>query len=126
MTAPTPVAVRMTGISKSFGGVRALDGVDFEVQAGEVHALLGGNPINEAASIRHLNLPGSLLCPECQIPCDWLDANYKVWRTVLELNPVPASHLGSLGRVRIPARVSDSCRTKWVAARMREGTHHAV
>ena len=36
MTAPAPVAVRMTGISKSFGGIRALDNVDFEVLAGEV------------------------------------------------------------------------------------------
>ena len=36
-------AVRMTGISKAFGGVRAVDGVDFEVLPGEVHALLGGN-----------------------------------------------------------------------------------
>ena len=43
MTGPAPIAVRMTGISKSFGGIRALDGVDFEVFAGEVHALLGGN-----------------------------------------------------------------------------------
>lgn len=30
------VAVRMTGISKHFGGVKALDDVDFEVFAGEV------------------------------------------------------------------------------------------
>ena len=36
-------AVRMTGISKSFGGVRALEGVDLEIMPGEVHALLGGN-----------------------------------------------------------------------------------
>jgi len=40
--APTPdatvPAVRMTGISKSFGGVRALDTVDLEVLPGEVHA----------------------------------------------------------------------------------------
>jgi len=31
------------GIEKSFGATRALGGVDFDVSAGEVHALLGGN-----------------------------------------------------------------------------------
>lgn len=31
------------GIEKSYGATRALGGVDFEVSAGEVHALLGGN-----------------------------------------------------------------------------------
>ncbi|MGQ0563898.1 MAG: sugar ABC transporter ATP-binding protein [Gemmobacter sp.] len=59
MTAPAPiaapVAVRMTGISKSFGGVRALDGVDFEVNAGEVHALLGGNGAGKSTILKVLN-----------------------------------------------------------------------
>ncbi len=59
MTAPAPmqpsVAVRMTGISKSFGGVRALDGVDFEVYAGEVHALLGGNGAGKSTILKVLN-----------------------------------------------------------------------
>jgi ribose transport system ATP-binding protein len=31
------------GIEKSYGATRALGGVDFDVSAGEVHALLGGN-----------------------------------------------------------------------------------
>jgi ABC-type sugar transport system ATPase subunit len=31
----------MSGISKSFSGVRVLDGVEFELQRGEIHALLG-------------------------------------------------------------------------------------
>ncbi len=39
----TPPLLSLTGMSKSFGPVRALDGVDFAVAAGEVHALLGEN-----------------------------------------------------------------------------------
>ncbi len=35
--------LRMTGITKSFGPVRALAGVDFVVQPRQVHGLLGGN-----------------------------------------------------------------------------------
>ncbi|MFO1202551.1 MAG: sugar ABC transporter ATP-binding protein [Tabrizicola sp.] len=55
MTAPAPLAVQMTGISKSFGGIRALDAVDFEVRAGEVHALLGGNGAGKSTILKVLN-----------------------------------------------------------------------
>ena len=51
----TPLAVQMTGISKSFGGVRALEGVDFAVEAGEVHALLGGNGAGKSTILKVLN-----------------------------------------------------------------------
>jgi len=54
MNAPA-AAVRMTGISKAFGGVRALDGVDFEVLPGEVHALLGGNGAGKSTILKILN-----------------------------------------------------------------------
>ncbi len=31
------------GLSRHFGGLRAVDGVDFEISAGEIHALIGPN-----------------------------------------------------------------------------------
>lgn len=36
-------AVRARGITKAFGDVVALDGVDLDVLAGEVHGLVGPN-----------------------------------------------------------------------------------
>jgi len=48
-------AVVMKGISKGFGGVKALDDVDFEVQPGEIHALLGGNGAGKSTILKVLN-----------------------------------------------------------------------
>ena len=39
----TAAALEMTGVTKSFGGVQALRGVDFVLQAGEIHGLVGEN-----------------------------------------------------------------------------------
>src|ERR1700722_1598699 len=35
--------LKLTGVSKSFPGVRALRDVSFEIQPGEIHALVGEN-----------------------------------------------------------------------------------
>lgn len=57
--APEPPLLSMSGITKSFPGVRALDGVDLDVQAGEVHCLLGQNGAYKSTLIKVLATPTS-------------------------------------------------------------------
>ncbi|MFF4574521.1 sugar ABC transporter ATP-binding protein [Streptomyces sp. NPDC001410] len=52
--APEPPLLSMSAITKSFPGVRALDGVDLDVQAGEVHCLLGQNGAGKSTLIKVL------------------------------------------------------------------------
>ena len=63
--APTPF-LRLTGVSKRFGGVLALDRVDWDVRPGEVHCLVGENGCGKSTLIKlvagvHQPDPGSVI-----------------------------------------------------------------
>ena len=47
-------AVRAEGLVKSFGGTRALDGLDLSVRTGEVHGFLGPNGAGKTTTLRVL------------------------------------------------------------------------
>ncbi len=57
---PEPAAIRVSGLVKTYGDVRAVDGVDFEVRPGTVFGLLGPNGAGKTTAVRVLT---TLLVP---------------------------------------------------------------
>ena len=51
----TAAAIRAAGLSRQFGSVRAVDGLSFEVRAGETFGFLGHNGAGKTTTIRLLN-----------------------------------------------------------------------
>jgi ABC-2 type transport system ATP-binding protein len=61
MTSPPQLAIEATGLVKSFGDTRAVDGVDLTVRTGSVYGVLGPNGAGKTTTIRML---ATLLRPD--------------------------------------------------------------
>jgi ABC-2 type transport system ATP-binding protein len=61
MSVSSPLAIEASGLVKSFGAVRAVDGVDLAVRSGSVYGVLGPNGAGKTTTIRML---ATLLRPD--------------------------------------------------------------
>ena len=66
-------AVRIAGLTKAFGSIRALDGVSLTVGTGEIYGLLGPNGAGKTTLIRSLvglvtPDAGTVTVLDCRLP----------------------------------------------------------
>jgi ABC-2 type transport system ATP-binding protein len=61
MTPPAPLAIEATGLARSFGSTRAVDGIDLAVPEGAIYGVLGPNGAGKTTVIRML---ATLIAPD--------------------------------------------------------------
>ncbi len=114
----TEFVLRTEGLRKSFGGLHAVDNVDFELAAGQLHAIIGPNG---AGKTTFFNLITGLLTP---------DAGQVTFlgRDITGMKPHQISRLGLARTLQIKSvfnglSVYDNI---WIAAHSRTGFLHPL
>lgn len=108
----------MEGISKSFGGVRALKSVDFEARSGEVHALMGENGAGKSTLIKIL--AGAYLKDEGRVFLDGEEVDIKNPKDALQHGvSVIYQEMALIGHLTVAENImideiSSSRRVDWV------------
>src|SRR6187431_2615768 len=109
---PSVPLLALRRAAKNFGGVRALRGVDFDLRAGEVHALLGENGAGKSTLIKivtgaHQPDRGTITI---------------AGQTVSDLNPAAAHRLGIACIYQQPALFPDLTVAENIALRLEPGS----
>jgi ribose transport system ATP-binding protein len=126
MIASLPPLLEMRGIGKGFPGVRALRGVDFDVQSGEIHALVGENGAGKSTLMKIL--AGVYLADEGEIRLDGLPVRFAAPDDALaagivtiyqELNLVPGLSVAENIFLGDEPRVGTSPMIDWPTAHRR-------
>ena len=129
----TSSAITVAGLHKSFGSTVALDGLDLEVRAGEVHGFLGPNGSGKSVTIRILL--GLLRADSGQLEVlggdPWSDAvelhrriayvpgEVNLWRNLSWLGLGPVLLASRRTRTRANARTCRSSRRRGLALRQK-------
>jgi branched-chain amino acid transport system permease protein len=79
--------LRTEAVAKRFGGVRAVDGVDLHVQAGDIHALIGPNGSGKSTLLNVLN---AIYTP----------SSGRIWFRGLQIQNLAPHRIAALGMAR--------------------------
>lgn len=118
------VLLHVRGVVKAFPGVRALDGVDFTVRRGEVHALMGENGAGKSTLIKVLtgvyerdagtmDLDGQRIAPRAPREAEALGIS----TVYQEVNLIP--HLSIAENICLGRQPTRLGKIQWGAARQR-------
>ena len=111
--APPATSARLVGITKTFGGIRALDHVDFDMRPGEIHALIGHNGAGKSTLVKcltgaHVPDQGEVFIHDRKVafrsPADAGDAGVGVVYQELSLFPSLSVGENILGRNALGSR----------------------
>jgi rhamnose transport system ATP-binding protein len=103
--------LKVTSVTKHFGGVRALKGVSFELNAGEVHALVGENGAGKSTLIKLMT--GALASDSGTIELEGLHLK--------SIDPAIARKLGIAVVYQQPALFPDLTVTENISLRLEHG-----